>query len=99
MKCVVVGFDKHFNYSKLVRASSYLQQPDCHFIATNIDSGLPMGNARVMPGNALNTSTVFDHITAHTHITVSTEEDMHKSRLTSLCGDNLSFPLNMPNAI
>ena len=51
VKCVVVGYDKYFNYTKLARATSYITQPGgCHFIGTNIDSGLPMGDGRVMPG-------------------------------------------------
>jgi len=50
VKCVVVGYDKHFSYTKMTRAASYLQQPDCHFIGTNIDSGMSMGHDRYMPG-------------------------------------------------
>ncbi|KAK8742003.1 hypothetical protein OTU49_002052, partial [Cherax quadricarinatus] len=34
---VVVGFDREFNYDKLVRATSYLADPDCLFLATNLD--------------------------------------------------------------
>ncbi|ROT82562.1 glycerol-3-phosphate phosphatase [Penaeus vannamei] len=34
---VVVGFDRDFNYDKLLRATCYLKDPDCLFIATNTD--------------------------------------------------------------
>lgn len=49
VNCVVVGFDRHFNYPKIARAAGYAQRPGCHFIGTNTDSGLPMGD-RVIPG-------------------------------------------------
>ncbi|KAK7028231.1 hypothetical protein SK128_005958 [Halocaridina rubra] len=34
---VAVGFDREFNYDKLVRATSYLNDPECLFLATNTD--------------------------------------------------------------
>lgn len=34
---VVVGFDRDFNYDKLLRATCYLKDPECLFIATNTD--------------------------------------------------------------
>lgn len=34
---VAVGFDREFNYDKLVRASTYLTNPECLFLATNTD--------------------------------------------------------------
>lgn len=34
---VVVGFDQDFTYDKLVRATSYLANPECMFLATNMD--------------------------------------------------------------
>ncbi|XP_042220543.1 glycerol-3-phosphate phosphatase-like [Homarus americanus] len=34
---VAVGFDRDFNYDKLLRATSYLANPECLFLATNTD--------------------------------------------------------------
>jgi len=34
---VIVGFDQFFNYKKMFKAASYLQDEDVHFIATNTD--------------------------------------------------------------
>ncbi|VDM63185.1 unnamed protein product [Angiostrongylus costaricensis] len=41
---VVVGYDKHFNYHKLMKAANYLQQPHCLFLATNEDETCPGSN-------------------------------------------------------
>uniref|UniRef100_A0A8C4REQ6 Phosphoglycolate phosphatase n=1 Tax=Eptatretus burgeri TaxID=7764 RepID=A0A8C4REQ6_EPTBU len=50
VRAVLLGFDPHFNYTKLVRAIDYLRQPDCLFLATNTDSCIPMGGGRLLPG-------------------------------------------------
>ncbi|KAK6015738.1 phosphoglycolate/pyridoxal phosphate phosphatase family protein, partial [Ostertagia ostertagi] len=34
---VVVGYEKHFDYHKLLKAANYLQHPHCLFLATNED--------------------------------------------------------------
>ena len=47
---VVVGLDKHFSFSKLIKACSYLKRPSCHFIATNEDAILPAHSDIVIPG-------------------------------------------------
>ena len=53
---VVVGLDVHFSYPKLMKACSYLNNPDCHFIATNEDSQLPVNSDVIIPGmNPYNT--------------------------------------------
>jgi len=38
---VCVGYEKHFNYLKLMKAANYLQNEDCIFIGTNEDETCP----------------------------------------------------------
>ncbi|CAD6193833.1 unnamed protein product [Caenorhabditis auriculariae] len=45
---VVVGYEKHFNYHKLMKASNYLRNPDCLFVATNEDETCPGPNPEVI---------------------------------------------------
>eukprot|EP00195_Chlamydomonas_chlamydogama_P010274 CAMPEP_0202891262 /NCGR_PEP_ID=MMETSP1392-20130828/1365_1 /ASSEMBLY_ACC=CAM_ASM_000868 /TAXON_ID=225041 /ORGANISM="Chlamydomonas chlamydogama, Strain SAG 11-48b" /LENGTH=310 /DNA_ID=CAMNT_0049574961 /DNA_START=214 /DNA_END=1146 /DNA_ORIENTATION=+ len=48
---VVVGWDPHFSYSRLVYASVCLRElPDCLFVATNTDAADQLGGGRMMPG-------------------------------------------------
>ncbi|MCL4134857.1 UNVERIFIED_CONTAM: hypothetical protein GTU68_015389 [Idotea baltica] len=60
---VVVGFDAHFNISKILKAASYLQNPDCLFLATNKDEKFPLKDRSLtFPGtgvfvNAVETAT------------------------------------------
>ncbi|XGW05779.1 hypothetical protein V3C99_016270 [Haemonchus contortus] len=45
---VVVGYEKHFNVSKLVKAANYLKQPHCLFLATNEDETCPSPDPNVI---------------------------------------------------
>ncbi|XP_043259541.1 glycerol-3-phosphate phosphatase [Colletes gigas] len=47
---VIVGFDEHFNYPKMVKAASYLNDPNVHFIGTNTDERFPAANNVIIPG-------------------------------------------------
>ena len=45
---VVVGYEKYFNYLKLMKAANYLQNKNCLFIATNEDETCPGPNPEVL---------------------------------------------------
>lgn len=49
---VVVGYEKHFNYHKLMKAANYLQQRHCLFLATNEDETCPGPNPNVVTPDA-----------------------------------------------
>jgi phosphoglycolate phosphatase len=53
IEAVLVGFDEHFSFNKICKASTYISNPQCHFIATNsIEKGTFIGqadNRRRMP--------------------------------------------------
>ncbi|VDL79881.1 unnamed protein product [Nippostrongylus brasiliensis] len=49
---VVVGYERHFNYQKLMKAANYLQQQHCLFLATNEDETCPGPNPHVVTPDA-----------------------------------------------
>uniref|UniRef100_A0A7I4YYM9 Phosphoglycolate phosphatase n=1 Tax=Haemonchus contortus TaxID=6289 RepID=A0A7I4YYM9_HAECO len=49
---VVVGYEKHFDYHKLMKASNYLKHPHCLFLATNEDETCPGPNPNIITPDA-----------------------------------------------
>lgn len=55
---VVVGFDKYFSFPKLVKAATYLQDPNIHFVGTNCDTERPSPNNNKFPGTGCFVKTI-----------------------------------------
>ncbi|KAM4615702.1 chronophin-like [Polymixia lowei] len=51
VKAVLVGHDDKFTFLKLAKASSYLRDPNCLFLATDNDPWHPLKDGRILPGS------------------------------------------------
>uniref|UniRef100_G3NRV8 Pyridoxal (pyridoxine, vitamin B6) phosphatase n=1 Tax=Gasterosteus aculeatus TaxID=69293 RepID=G3NRV8_GASAC len=50
VKAVLVGHDDKLTFLKLAKASCYLRDPDCLFLATDNDPWHPLSGGRILPG-------------------------------------------------
>uniref|UniRef100_A0A8C7ZYQ4 Pyridoxal (pyridoxine, vitamin B6) phosphatase n=1 Tax=Oryzias sinensis TaxID=183150 RepID=A0A8C7ZYQ4_9TELE len=50
VKAVLVGHDDKLTFLKLAKASCYLKDPDCLFLATDNDPWHPLSSGRILPG-------------------------------------------------
>lgn len=48
--CVLVAFDEHITFNKIMKAATYIKKKNCLFLATNEDAALPMPGNMVIPG-------------------------------------------------
>ncbi|GMR62333.1 hypothetical protein PMAYCL1PPCAC_32528, partial [Pristionchus mayeri] len=59
VSAVVVGYDVHISYNKIMKAANYLRDPNCGFFITNEDYTFPGPNgAMVVPGTGCITSSI-----------------------------------------
>ncbi|XP_022083751.1 glycerol-3-phosphate phosphatase-like isoform X1 [Acanthaster planci] len=102
VKAVCVGFDRTFSYFKILKAASYLNNPNLPFLATNCDKRFPphLGYDIVLPGtgciiNAVKTAALREPIVLGKPNTYLFEciqqsiKEVDQSR-TVMIGDNLN---------
>jgi len=53
ISCVLVGFDPHISYVKMIKASTYARNHNNLFLATNEDFFLPTKGTVVIPGTGI----------------------------------------------
>ncbi|XP_067288886.1 pyridoxal phosphate phosphatase [Pseudorasbora parva] len=51
VKAVLVGYDENFTFMKLAKASCYLMNSECLFLATDPDPWHPLRGGRITPGS------------------------------------------------
>ena len=56
--CVVASIDYHAGYIKMLKAVSYLNDPNVLFLATNLDERFPYGPNLVVPGTGSMVATI-----------------------------------------
>lgn len=49
--CVIVSFDHHLSYIKLMKAVSYVEKPGVIFLGTNTDERFPLSETCIIPGS------------------------------------------------
>lgn len=47
---VLVNYDHNFHYSHILKATNYLRDPNCLFLATCMDDRIPSGSEMIVPG-------------------------------------------------
>lgn len=93
---VVIGFDEHISYPKILKAANYLADPNCLFLASNADETFPMEIPLVVPGTgvmvrsvetaSLRTATVFGKPSTCMFETISKQCQIDPQR-TLMVGD------------
>lgn len=56
---VLAAFDDHFSYPKMMKAASYLNNPECLFVGTNPDERAPIHADLVIPGRCTTYQALF----------------------------------------
>ncbi|KAM4579191.1 pyridoxal phosphate phosphatase [Fundulus diaphanus] len=58
VKAVLVGHDDKLTFLKLAKASCYLRDPECLFLATDNDPWHPLSGGRILPGSGSLTAAI-----------------------------------------
>ena len=83
VEAVLVGMDGHISFTKLIKAASYLKNPECEFVATNEDAHMPLPGA--------------DHVVIGTGVIVNSVCFAAQRQPDVWCGKPHSFMLDCIN--